>query len=126
MKKAFSIFAAALLVATGAMATNNHHDDDDNNPPPPTTGACVTCPEINVNAPLTQSTTITSSGVSNQAHNGATARQNIASNSGNVDINAATLQSASISSSGVTNEASDNANSMATQNIATNIGKVKV
>ncbi len=122
--KAFSIFAMSLLAASAAMATGNNNGG--NNNPPPTTQACVTCPEINIQAPLAQTTTAVNSTIHNSADQGATARQNLASNSGNVDIKAKTSQSVYADTSTVWNEASGNSSSMATQNLSTNIGKVIV
>ena len=123
--KALSILAAGLLVASGAMASDSDKGSGGSGSGN-TTQACVTCPEINVKAPLLQSTNATFSGLKNEASDGATARQNIASNTGNVNINGATTQSVTISNSGISNEAYGNSNSLATQNIATNIGKVNV
>ena len=118
--KAFSILAASLLAATAAMAGGGGGGTDTG------TQACVTCPEININAPLLQSTSATDSTVKNTGSDGATAKQNLASNAGNVNINAWTTQGVTLQSASIENEASGNANSVATQNLATNIGKVNV
>lgn len=121
--KAFGIFAMSLLAASAALAGGSGGGGND---PTPTTQACVTCPEINIKAPLTQTTSTTYSTIYNAADQGATARQNLASNSGNVDINAATSQTVVANSTTIWNEALGNSNSMATQNLSTNIGKVIV
>ena len=118
--KALSILAAGLLVASGAMADQGRPSGGNGGQ------SCTTCPEINVGAPLIQVTSIASSNVKNKADDGAVAKQNIASNAGNVTIKASTIQAAVISDSNVTNTAYGNPFALATQSIATNIGKVNV
>lgn len=129
MKKAISVFAFGLFAAAAAMAGGGGSQGGGGGggtTPPPTTTACVTCPEINVDAPLVQITSTVNSTVSNKGDSGATARQNLASNTGNVTIKAATVQAVLSDSSSIENAATGSASSMATQNIATNIGKVNV
>ncbi len=115
--KALSILAAGLLAASGAFATGSGSGG---------TQSCTTCPEINVDAPLAQITSVASSSVKNTADGGATAKQNISSNAGNVNIKAMTVQASSIKSSSVSNSASGNQYALATQSIASNVGKVNV
>jgi len=112
MKKIAIIALSLISAAAFAQPTERHGS---NGP---------TGPEIKINAPSVQITSLSHSSLQNGSSGTAAARQNVASNTGNVTIDALSLQVASISNSAVSNSASDNA--AATQNLASNMGKVNV
>lgn len=116
--KALAILSLS-LVSTMAMAGR------DDPPKPPTTQSCTTCPEVNINAPSIQLTSLTHTAVLSKSENGGSARQNLASNSGNVNIEALSIQAVVAKGSFIANHANGNG-AVATQNLASNLGKVNV
>lgn len=121
------VLIALSLVASAAFAGDEDRNGGGNNTPtpPPTTTSCATCPEINIKAPSVQITSLSHTAVTNKAEDGGYARQNLASNSGNVTITAASMQVVAAEGSFIANMA-DGAKALATQNLATNLGKVNV
>jgi hypothetical protein len=87
--------------------------------------SCYECPEIDVNASLTQITLVKHSTVKNTADGGGKATQNLSSNMGNVTIDKATEQVTALEKSHVSNTASGK-DAIATQSLASNIGNVDV
>ncbi|WP_343593410.1 hypothetical protein [Paracidovorax wautersii] len=82
-------------------------------------------PYVSIEAPSVQITALTSTAVANEATSGGEARQNLASNTGNVAIETASLQAVAASSSLILNKA-DGYNAQATQSLASNVGNVGV
>ncbi|KQR55662.1 hypothetical protein [Acidovorax sp. Leaf160] len=95
------------LVAASAFATGYGH------------------PEINIDAASVQVTSLANSAVTNTATGGGEARQNLASNAGNVYIGATSMQIVATQNTGIANSASGQY-AAATQSLATNLGKVNV
>ena len=121
MKKLVVI--ALSLVASAAFA--NGGGGGGGYTPPPTTTSCATCPQIDINAPSVQITSLSHSAAANKAVDGGYARQNLASNSGNVVIDGASVQVVAVKGTFIGNMA-DGTKALATQNLATNLGKVNV
>lgn len=120
------VLIALSLVASAAFASDEDRSGGGGNtPPPPTTTSCTTCPQIDIKAPSVQITSLSQTAVTNKAEDGGYARQNLASNSGNVTITAASMQMVGAEGSFIANMA-DGAKALATQNLATNLGKVNV
>ncbi len=82
-------------------------------------------PYISIEAPSVQITALTSTAVANEATGGGEARQNLASNAGNVAIKDVSLQAVAASSSLILNKA-NGYNAHATQSLASNVGAVGV
>ena len=110
MKKAITIVSLSLLSAAAFAGGYG--------------GNKTTGPSIDIDGTTLQSTSLSYTGVRNDAYSGGTARQNISSNTGNVTVNDDLTQITTAKNSFISNQATGGA--VATQNLASNIGKVSV